>query len=213
MKLIESENRADKKRDVKPTVHITLYETISRISYITNRPMKEVAEVFCIYGLNSYHVASLLSKKFRRPYSFSNGVTTYCFTGDSNKIGQKAISDHGERRRITIRFPQDIHDKLAELAFSLDITISSTTTILLDTAIKETDIISIYLNNYVNEHLNTDRILQLKEVLTYIERENYHDETITLRNLLIYISGETLEYGTNFKKVLFQWLDTHTEYI
>ncbi|AIE58946.1 hypothetical protein [Bacillus methanolicus] len=68
----ERRTRSDKKRDVKPTITIQLKECIYRISYITNTPVKDVAETICEAGLVSRKVMDYLSQHFRRPVRLKN---------------------------------------------------------------------------------------------------------------------------------------------
>ncbi|WP_245579618.1 hypothetical protein [Alteribacter aurantiacus] len=80
--------RSDKKRDVKPTIPFQLRECIYRLSYITNRPVKDVAEAICLYGLASKKVMEHLSKNFRRDFM---GESTL-YVGDLENLslqGQK----------------------------------------------------------------------------------------------------------------------------
>jgi antitoxin component of RelBE/YafQ-DinJ toxin-antitoxin module len=203
--------RSDKKRDVKPTVHASTYELVSRISYITNTPMKDVAEVFCYYGLYSLKVIELFELKFRRSYIFANSRFPKFFPGDDNQIGQRAIKEPGTRKRVTIRFDQEIHDKLAEFAYALDVTVSSATAMLLEASIKETDILNEYLKRYIDNNLDSKRKKQLEEVLEHISRNNPYDNEVTYRSLLGQLLGEVWDYGRSFKKVVEEWLDQVTE--
>lgn len=201
--------RSDKKRDVKPTVSIDLYETISRISYITNQPIKDITEYLCIRGLHSHKTIEVLSSKFRRDYSFKNTV----FIGNLDTTTNRVIRILGEKRRITIRFTQDIHDKINELAYALDLTISSTTALLLDTAVKNNDIIESLFAKFVVSTLDPNRKQQLKEVLKYIRRDNPYNnnEEITLGRLISYIVEEMRGYTANAKKAIEGWLDRYIE--
>lgn len=201
--------RSDKKRDVKPTVHYRLYDTVSRISYITNTPMKDVAEAFCINGLYSLKVIeTAFESKFRRSYIFANNRFPKFFPGNEDKIGERAVKELGERRRITIRFDQHTHDKIAELAYALDVTVSSATSMLLEASIANTDILNQYLEEYVEQSLDPQRKKQLKEVVRYLRDKNiYHDTDITLGDILSSIFDEIWEYGKSFKKSLEKWLD------
>lgn len=203
--------RSDKKRDVKPTVHVSLYDTISRISYITNTPMKDVAEAFCINGLYSIKVIETFEKRFRRSYMFANSRFPKFFPGDESQIGQRAVKESGERRRVTIRFDQENHDKLAEFAYALDVTVSSATSMILEASIHETDILNQYLKMYLDDHLDAQRKAQLKEVLKYLAQQNHYDNEYTLRNLLAMLLDEVWEYGKNFKRTFEDWLDQMTE--
>jgi len=211
---LSRKTRSDKKRDVKPTVHASLYETVSRLSYITNIPMKDVAENFCLKGLYSLEVIETFKFKFRRSYIFNHSTYPTIFPGDSSKIGERAVKDAGLRRRITIRFEQDTHDKLAELAFSLDVTVSSATSLLLDTSITNSKNMNDFLEEFAEQSLDEKRKAQLMEVVRYLRSKNqFHDTDISFMDILGSIFEEIWEYGKNLKSALEKWLDSETETI
>jgi hypothetical protein len=200
----ERKPRSDKKRDVKPTVHISLYECVSRLSYITNSPMKDVAEYLCMRGLNSRKTIEVLASKFRRDYKFQN---TH-FIGDLEIVPERVLKKTGVRKRLPIRFSQGVHDKIGDLAYSLDLTISSATALLLETSVKNTEFLDTYIAEHVTATLDSSRQEQLKEVLRFIKRDNPFSEEITLSRLIGYIVEEVMDHTVNAKKVVENWLDS-----
>lgn len=195
--------RSDKKRDVKPTVHISLYECISRLSYITMTPMKDVAEYLCVRGLNSRKVIEVLSKQFRRNYFFKNTL----FIGKPDRISNRVMRRTGMKKRLSIRITQETHDRISELAFALDMTVSSATAILLETAAKNPDFIDQYVSKHVTETLSPARKEQLKEVLRYLKKNNPYAEEITMARLISYIIEEMKEQTIQAKKAVESWLE------
>lgn len=199
--------RSDKKRDVKPTVHLSLYECVSRLSYITNTPIKDVAEYLCLSGLHSVAVIEDLSELFRRDYQFKNTL----FIGEMNHTTKRVVRGAGVKKRISIRFQQSAHDKIADLAYSLDMTISSTVSLLLDKSIMHTQILDRYITKHVTASLDPGRKKQLKEVISYIRKDNPHANEITLTRLIGYIIEEFMDNTINAKKAVEKWLDKHFE--
>jgi len=195
--------RSDKKRDVKPTIPISLYECISRISYVTNTPIKDVGEIICENGLYSKKVFDYLSTKFRRNYRFNNTV----YIGNLYQENERRVKYSGIKKRITMRFSQKIYEQIADLAYSLDVTISSATAILLDASIKNTDIINEYVYQYIDEQLDPNRKKQLKMVFEFIRKENPYEEDISISELISYLFDEFMDGTRNLKKVLETWLD------
>ncbi|HGE5798668.1 hypothetical protein [Bacillus thuringiensis] len=72
--MIEQERkvRKDKKVDIKPTISVDLKECIYRLSYITNKPVKDVALHICDYALHSKEIMEILSESFRRNLTIHN---------------------------------------------------------------------------------------------------------------------------------------------
>lgn len=136
--------RCDKKRDVKPTIPLEMYHCISRPSYVTNRPIKDVAEDLCNYRLSSKAVIEKLSLYFRRDYLVSEHIF---YLGDLTRQTHRIVKRGGIKKRVTIRFQQTMHDNLADLAYALDLTVSSATMVLLEMSIKQTDIVKTYIES------------------------------------------------------------------
>ncbi|MEX3713468.1 hypothetical protein ABFV99_13785 [Cytobacillus horneckiae] len=204
----ERKVRKDKKIDVKPTVEIDLYECVSRISHITYSPMKDVAEHFCKNGLYSKKVIELLSKKFRRNYKFQ----TTLFRGDPELLTQRMRKRSESTTRITIRFSKETYDEIAELAYAMDTTLSTATAVLLEASVQNTDIVSEYVNNYIEESLDEKRKEQLRLVLEFIRKENpYQTNDITIAQLFSFILDEFMDQSRNIKKTVENWLDKVTE--
>jgi|HigsolmetaAR206D_1030411.scaffolds.fasta_scaffold00003_178 hypothetical protein len=195
--------RSDKKRDVKPTIPLSLYECVSRISYITRTPIKDVAEYLCVRGLEEQEVIEALSGRFRRKYWFKNTL----FIGRPERMAERVLKSREPKQRISIRFPQIIHDQIADLAYSLDMTVSSATALLLDASAKHAGILDDYIARHVTNTLDSARKKQLKEVIRYLKKDNPYAEEITLARLISYIVEEVMDHTINAKRAVESWLD------
>lgn len=205
---VNRKTRADKKIDVKPTVDVQLYECVSRISHITNTPIKNVGELFCKNGLYSKKVIDHLAKQFRRDYRYHNTL----HMGNPELLSERRKKKSFETTRITMRFPQDTYNDLAELAYALDMTISSTASLLLHASVQNTDIVNEYISNYVEDTLDENRKKQLKLVLQFIRKENpYEYDEITLSQLISYIMDNFMDKSRNVKKAVENWLNQYAE--
>lgn len=178
--------RSDKKRDVKPTVPLMLKECVDRLSYITNRPIKDISEEICIHGLYSRKVTELLSEKFRRNYNFKNTV----FVGDLNRESVQKEKIKGIKERITIRFQQDIYEKINSLSYALDVTPTKATALLLDATIRNSEFINQFLEKHIVEELDVNRQRELKAILKFINKNNPYNKEVTLSALVAYYFDE-----------------------
>ncbi|MES9681645.1 hypothetical protein ABWK22_01690 [Gottfriedia acidiceleris] len=207
-KVSDRKIRSDKKKDVKPTVNLGLYDCVSRISFITNTPMKDVGEVFCTHGLYSEKVIEYLSKNFRRDYTFNSTI----YRGNRELLTRRVKQRSDSTTRVTIRFTQEVADKLADLAYALDTTVSTATALLLNASIKNTDIVNEYVLRHVEETLDAKRMRQLYAVLEYVRKQNpYSDEEITMSQLVSYIMDGFQGQKHNAKLTIESWLDKNTE--
>lgn len=178
--------RSDKKRDVKPTVALALKDCIDRLSYITNRPIKDISEEICEHGLYSRTVIELLSEKFRRNYTFKSTI----YVGDLNRESVQKERIKGIKERITIRFTQDMYEKINNLSYSLDVTPSKATALLLDATIRNSEFISQFLEKHIYQDLDVNRQRELKEILKFINKNNPYKKEITLSALVAYYFDE-----------------------
>lgn len=183
--------RSDKKRDVKPTISEQLRETVYRISYITNIPVKDIAETICNHGITSRKVMDNLSANFRRTVRLRN--TLYMGVLERPSLQRKRFT--GRTERISIRFQQDDYENITTLAFALDVTPSRATALLLDASIRDSDFINYYIRDYLKTQLNDHRMTELKKVLKYINKNNPYEEEISWGLLLAYIYDEVREAG------------------
>ncbi|ETT85984.1 hypothetical protein MKZ08_18145 [Viridibacillus sp. FSL R5-0477] len=200
--------RSDRKIDIKPCVEYELYECISRLSHITGSPMKTVGETICKKGLYTKIVIDNLAIHFRRDYRFRNTV----FMGNKDLLSERRKKTPGIKPRVSMRFDQRLYDDLAELAYSLDTTISNAAALLLKSSIQNTNIVNEYISKYVQTILDPERKKQLELVLAYIQKDNpYEADEASLSRLIGYIMDEFMEKSRNVKKAVETWLDQFIE--
>lgn len=118
--------RADKKVDVKPTLPVAIKLSIRDLAKLVNRPVKDVSESICKNAIKYEPFITYLSNYFRREYIYETSM----------KIGrperEKIYVDYkGACEKITIKFKQPDYDRLCSLAYALDISPTSTASLLL----------------------------------------------------------------------------------
>lgn len=190
--------RSDKKREVQPTLPLDLKETIYRISYITNTPVKDVAESICLDGMKSRKVLDVLSGYFRR--SVTVGSTMYI--GDLSRPSLQRQRTEGLHERISVRFQQADFEDITTLAYGLGVTPTRATALLLDTSIRNSDFVNSYFENYLRDQLDERRMNELKKVLQYLNENNPFDEEISWGMLLSYLASEIKEGATTMKETI-----------
>ncbi|MGN7409840.1 hypothetical protein [Sporosarcina sp. SAFN-010] len=178
--------RSDKKRQSAPTISIVLKDTIHRLSYITDTPVKDVAEAICISGLTSKKVIGYLALNFRRDLRL--GQTVYM--GDISRPSLQRKVAPGKTERITIRFHAHDYEHVATLAYALDVSPSRATALLLDAAIRNSEFLNDYVRDYLKRELDERRMEELKKVMRYLRKNNPYEEDLTWTHLLTYIVSE-----------------------
>lgn len=197
--------RSDKKRDVKPTISINLKDCIYRLSYITNTPVKDVAEILCVKGLQSRKVMEYLSQYFRRDFQLLNTI----YIGDFRRESLQRKYQSGKNERITIRFTQTSYEDIFSLSCALDVTPSKATALLLDASIRNTNLLNAFVKTYLHEHLDNNRMKELKQVLKYINKNNPYNEEISWFTLLAMMFEDIKESTNNVKEVIQNWMDQY----
>lgn len=178
--------RSDRKRDVQPTVSRELKDCIYRLSYITDTPIKDVAEKICINGFGRNKVISHLSQNFRRDVRIDNTL----YIGDVNRISVKKRTATGQSERISIRFKAEMYESLSVLAYSLDCSVARATSLLLDATVREVDFINEFVRGYLSKHVDEQRMQELKKVLRYINSANPYAEEVSWTVFLSYLMRE-----------------------
>lgn len=199
--------RSDKKRDVKPTISSNLKDCIYRLSYITNTPVKDVAEILCVKGLQSRKVMEYLSQYFRRDFQFLNTIYIGVFGRES--LQRKYQS--GKNERITIRFTQTSYEDIFSLSCALDVTPSKATALMLDASIRNTNLLNAFVKTYLNEHIDNNRMKELKQVLKYINKNNPYNEEISWFTLLAMMFEDIKESTNNVREVIQNWMDQYNK--
>lgn len=199
--------RSDKKRDVKPTISVNLKDCIYRLSYITNTPVKDVCETLCIKGLKSRIVMDYLSNYFRRDYQYQSTI----YIGDLERESLQRKFQAGKNERITIRFKNETYEQIAYLSHALDVTPSKGTALLLDSSVRNTNILNAYVKLYLHEYIDAARMQELKQVLKYINKNNPYHEELSWFSLLSIIYDEMKDSTNNVKNLIKNWIDKYRE--
>jgi predicted DNA-binding antitoxin AbrB/MazE fold protein len=197
------QQRSDKKRDVKPTIPTKLRECIYRLSYITDTPVKDIAEALCESGLHSKKVIELLSAKFRRDYRKENTF----YLGDLSRPSLQKSIIAGDKVRITIRFNQTTYEQINSLAYALDVTVSKATFLLLDASVRNTNFLNRYVKESLRTHLDESRMRELRQILKFINESNPYEEKITWMGFISYLYQEFKGSGKNVSQSIIDWLE------
>ena len=181
--------RSDKKKECRPTISHSLYETISQISYITNQPLKHVGETILKESLKSDYLIEKISNDFVRDFWLGNTL----YMGNAEIRDSRTIRLAGLKKKYSMRLEQNEYRELNALAYSLDLTTTSTAAYILDIAIKQTPSVQRYIESNVFTLLDAERRQQLKEVLKYINQNSDDPDYLSFAALINLIA-------TNFMK-------------
>lgn len=195
--------RSDKKRDVSPTIQLELKDTIYRISYVINTPVKDIVESICIFGMHSRKVMTTLSKHFKRNIKFQNTL----FIGHLDHPSIKRFEKGVQTERIGTRFKQQDYETLVTLAFALDVTPSRAAALLLDTSIRHSDFVNSYFQQYLSKSIDYNRMVELKKIITFINDNNPHEERVSWLALISYIYAEIKDSALSLNESLNDFID------
>lgn len=178
--------REDKKREIQPTLSIELRDCIHRLSFITDTPIKDVGEAICINGIGRKKVISFLSLNFRRDIRVDSTV----YFGDLSRIPVKKRTAAGQTERISIRFKGRTYEAIHALAYALDCTVSRACSLLIDASIRDVDFINEFVEDYLKEHIDEDRMRELRKVLKYVNANNPYADEVSWARFLSYMVDE-----------------------
>lgn len=192
----ERATRSDKKRDVKPTVPISLKDKIYRLAFITNSPVKNVCVDLVIYSLNSSEVRDNIAPYVRRDVRLGNS-----FLNGSAKRGELPLNlNKEETERLSMRLPQTVHNSIAAVAYGLDCTISKATATLLHEAIDDFDFLNRYVKAYLENNLDDYHLRELEKIIEST------DESESLTSVLGAIIDEIKRPVINAKQMIGEFL-------
>lgn len=107
--------RCDKKYGIDTVLGTNAYEILSQLSYIADKPMKDVGESLAVNALSDERVMSYLARKyFRRPYAFNDRLV---MGGDL--ANQKYIIPAYATERLQFRVLGDVREQMDEFSFAL----------------------------------------------------------------------------------------------
>lgn len=175
--------KSDKKRDIKPFISSKLKDSIYRLSYITNTPVKDVCEKVCKTAIKNKKVIEELSNYFHKNIRINS--TFYMGNSGNPKIHNKKVTVKSER--ISVRLNKELYEFLHSLSYALDCSVAEVASILLEHGMNDITFISSYVNEHLHDINDKDKE-ELQKILDYINQGL--EEEIGLASLLSYIVDE-----------------------
>ena len=173
--------RSDKKRQVKALITFDTKEMIHRLSHVTHTPLKDVSEYLINYVVNDVHTLQILAQYFKRGVQLDN--TFYNGNPSNRGIAKRIKSDTDI---ISMKFTQRDYDKLAAVAYGLDLTPSRTAAVLLELSSQNVRAINEYVYINLVSELTDTQMNELRKVLSYANRNNKNNSTwITLLSRIV----------------------------
>lgn len=161
----ERKERADKKRDCKPTIPEELYQVINDVAVIVgNKPIKEVAETILEEGLKSEQVMEYFSDSFVNDFWLGQTVYLSCDLPFGNKVVRVAHP----KKKITLRLRKSTCAALDNFAYAIGKTRTSAAAEILRVACTETQVLSRYVESVLVKTLDGERRKQLGMILRQI---------------------------------------------
>lgn len=178
--------RSDKKRAVAAPIDSQTHDTISRLGYVLDLPLKTVGHVLSLEGYRSHRMIDTLKKHFKRNLAYEN---RYIFA-DPQPRPYKPM----ERGcyRLHMRFTEQEHDPLASLAYALDGSVGAATSLLIRTALTYKEIMYPILARYIQSSLDSRRREQLKKVCRHLDSKS-EEHHITMPMILAHVLERSLE--------------------
>ncbi len=158
--------RADKKREVRPSLSMNLAKHLEILSEITGKPMKDVGEIMTYEGIHTHEILNELNPHFRRHVRLENVVYYGKFDAPRMELDGDGIA---EKQRVCIKFKRRDYEDVHLLATTLDVTPSRAIALLLDVCLRDI--------NVVKEVIKT---------LGYTDKENVNVPELE-RNLIGYV--------------------------
>jgi hypothetical protein len=199
----ERKQRSDKKHSINPTITLSLYDQLVRLSYICNRPLKDIGETLCAYGLYTTEVISDLSPRFHRDFWLDEFIM---FRGNPSLRIQKEVVG-SEQYRASFKFPKEEYDQISKLAYAMNIAKSKAVASLLEVSLHNKPVLGRLLSRYVESDLDPKRLKQLRLVLKYANPSHLEDE-MTMSNLLSFLLEHLGEKAKRITEAVVDWMES-----
>lgn len=168
MKVGERKIREDKKIDFKPLVNSKTKTGIYQLAFITETPIKNVAEHLCVTGLHNISIIEEISAHFKRDLHYRNTF----FRGDPSTPSLKKRHDSGECQRISFRVKNEINDTISALAYALDCSKARVCAVILEKSMNNFEIVNEYVEVYIEKGLDKERVNELKKLMRSVNGQN-----------------------------------------
>lgn len=192
----ERKIRSDKKRTIAAPINENIYEHVAQISYICDRPLKDIGEVLCREGIQSIKLIDTIKGRFRRNYLHEEN---HLYLGDPQQAPYKVKP--GVRKRLYMKFYDFEHERFSQLSYALDSSVQAAAALLLTTAIRRKDIMYPILARFIQRDLDPKRSEQLRQLCRLLDA-HHPDEYITTPAILSYAIGQSLQTNQKVKRTL-----------
>lgn len=142
--------RSDKKVDVKPTMSIKLKRQLYKFSELCEMPIKDVGEKLCENASVSPLILDDINQWFRRDYICPPAIHKGYLERPRLKLLLGA-----ETGKVSIKFSQATFDQLCKLAYSLDLSPTTTSTILIKRSLHNREFMFDYVKTL--RHLSNEQ--------------------------------------------------------
>lgn len=194
--------RSDRKRDIKPTVPAELRDCIYRLAFITDRPIKDVVESILIEGSQRKKPLGHISQYFIRDVRVGNSL----YMGDRERTPVSKRAAGVKTVRISTRVTQDMYGSLEGISYAMGCSVSRACALLLDATLRDVEFVDGFAREYIEQHVDAERMAELKKVLKYINAGNPYDERLSWATLLSFLVDEVKEGAEKLQ-------DTVTEFV
>lgn len=168
----ERKVRSDKKIDLKPSIPIPLKEAVYRLSFITQTPVKNVAEYLIIEGLQNSEIIGDLSIYFKREIKINSTIYRGNITNPTIKKRDSTV----QLDRISLRVKLSTYNLIAALSYALDCSKAKVCALLIEHSMNNLTIVNHYVENYLKSQLDRNRMSELKRLMQFINKNNKKEE-------------------------------------
>lgn len=200
----QKKKRSDAKVDFKPTIPLSLKDSIERLADITNKSIKDVADHLIVAAINNLDIISSISKFFQREIRFNSTL----YFGASTNPSIKKKHPPGTCDRISTRVTQKTDQLIDALAYALRCTPHKACAVLLEQAMLNYDIINNFVRDHLMNGIDADRLNELQKVLNYINSMSDSDE-YSWADLLSLIVREVHAPVTSPKEMVDEFIITN----
>jgi hypothetical protein len=193
--------RSDKKRPIAAPISLEIRESIANLSYLCEIPMKVVGECLCLQGYESDLMMDVLQKNFRRNLDYKN--QRYIIGRLENP--KYDLDNVGCTQRLSMRFMAKDYERLAALAYAMDLSVQAAAAALITVTIKRNDIMLPIMANSIRRNLEPEIQEKIRQLTRYLDAKSPNDY-ITMPMVIAYGIEKAIQDQTKVRHIFESWM-------
>lgn len=193
--------RSDRKRAVAAPLSKETSESIAFLGYLCEVPVKVVGESLCLRGYESDPMIEVLQKNLRRNLQYNDH--RYLIGNLDNP--KYELHHVGSKQRISMRFLAEDYERLASLAYAMDLSVQAAAAALITLAAQRSDILLPIMANVIRKRLEPEIEDKIRKLTRHLDAKS-PNEFITVPMVIAYGIERAITEKIKVRLIFESWM-------